>query len=550
MRVTRCELAVRIDPWAKANLEARGRVRLVNGSQSCAEFALYLHPDLTVTGFDCPGATLSEPDGSHPLEYDGRRLLLRFEPELAPGATVMADSAWSGRLRGIIRGYCMIADHLVELRDFACWYPLPGGDVQGFTWNWNSTSGRADTPCRRPMSATDGSWNGGTREAGSGAGGRAGGRSSGAASQPAGAASRHVASVYHAFMSGDHAQRALEEMFDGLVFLTEAIGPNDKVEGEERALHLVFTPRYAEGGYVYGSLMTMSEPQSPYLFNYPESRRGWPNYGVAHELAHWWWREQVSVDRTTWHDWLMEALAEYWAVRTDERFVGPGAGVAIYAGYRGRVAAIRDPEPISGTLFTSPNLRNLWYVKGAWILRTLQSLLGEDVFGRAETADFAAACERAAGEDLGWFFEQWLERGELPQLALSWTQAGERLEVAVRQDVAAGPCFRLAPRCASASAGPAPRGPGTSPRRRAVGSGCSWTPGRIGLSYGWNPAPWSPESSSTPGRPVSSPGWTRAPRRWTYSAAGNPRSRAAFPPRILAFVSSGRGRSRMPWRLP
>ena len=247
-------------------------------------------------------------------------------------------------------------------------------------------------------------------------------------------------------------------MFDGLAFLSEAIGPNDKVEGEEGALHLVFTPRYAEGGYVYGSLMTMSEPQYTYLFNYPESRRGYPNYGVAHELAHWWWREQVSVDRASWHDWLMEALAEYWAIRTDERFVGSEAGEAIYAGYRRRVEAVRDPEPITRVLFTSPNRYDLWYVKGAWILRTLQFVLGGDTFDRAvrefysafkgrraETADFAAACERAAGEDLGWFFEQWLERGELPQLALSWTQVGERLEVAVRQDVATGPCFRLAP---------------------------------------------------------------------------------------------------------
>ena len=484
MQVTRYELAVRIDPWAKANLEARGRVRLVNGSQSCAEFALYLHPDLTVTGFDCPGATFSEPGGSHPLAYNGRRLLLRFEPELAPGATVMADIAWSGRLRGIIWGYCMIADHLVELRDFACWYPLPGGDVQGFTWELE-----LDLPAGGyPLPTTDvcngrrlerryeggrlrSRWESGrpttdinvlassyfrrldgNRPTG------VGGRSSGAASQPAGAASRHVASVYHAFMSGDHAQRALEEMFDGLVFLSEAIGPNDKVEGEEGALHLVFTPRYAEGGYVYGSLMTMSEPQYTYLFNYPESRRGYPNYGVAHELAHWWWREQVSVDRASWHDWLMEALAEYWAIRTDERFVGSEAGEAIYAGYRRRVEAVRDPEPITRVLFTSPNRYDLWYVKGAWILRTLQFVLGGDTFDRAvrefysafkgrraETADFAAACERAAGEDLGWFFEQWLERGQLPQLALSWTQVGERLEVAVRQDVATGPCFRLAP---------------------------------------------------------------------------------------------------------
>jgi aminopeptidase N len=41
--------------------------------------------------------------------------------------------------------------------------------------------------------------------------------------------------------------------------------------------------------------------------------------------------------------------------------------------------------------------------------------------GSATTADFRAAAEKAAGEDLGWFFRQWVEGVDVPTYKYQWS---------------------------------------------------------------------------------------------------------------------------------
>jgi aminopeptidase N len=48
--------------------------------------------------------------------------------------------------------------------------------------------------------------------------------------------------------------------------------------------------------------------------------------------------------------------------------------------------------------------------------------------------DLQAHLERRAGEDLGWFFEQWLGRTGAPKYDLDWSQRGRTLRVHVAQD--------------------------------------------------------------------------------------------------------------------
>ncbi|RJQ06501.1 MAG: hypothetical protein C4551_08150 [Bacillota bacterium] len=462
MRVERYELRVRIDPWAANNLQARGTIDLVNGGEPYSEFFLYLHPSLRVTRFACPGARLEEPAGEHPLGYAGRGLHLTFEPPVKPGGRMRVSLAWEGHLAGIVWGYCMIAEHLVELRDFACWYPLPGGHVTGFSWVMD-----LDLPAGGYPLPTTEVCNGrlvGRRTTGerlyakwtsADATTDINVLASSYFKHRAASRDRHEGRVYYAFMSHDQAATMLEQMLDTLEFLSAALGPNEKVEGPRHAVNLVFAPRFAEGGYVYGRLMVTSEPQYILVLNYPESARAYPTYGVAHELAHWWWREQVSVDRTTWHDWLMEALAEYWAARVDEWFIGRDKAVTIFADYRERVSRLRRAQPISRTTFDSGDRYVLWYVKGAWVLRMLEFLVGREAFDRAirefyrrhrgrrvDTRDFIECFREVTRRDLEWFFEQWLERGEVPRLLVTWRRPGRAVEVDVEQE-AEGACFRL-----------------------------------------------------------------------------------------------------------
>jgi aminopeptidase N len=118
----------------------------------------------------------------------------------------------------------------------------------------------------------------------------------------------------------------------------------------------------------------------------------------------------------------------------------------------------KGPRPVIDTaetdLFALLNPNN--YEKGAWVLHMLRRDVGDEIFfggvrdyyaafagGNAWTADFARVMEEASGRDLGWFFEQWLDRPGHPVLKVTHEAAGPgRARVLVRQ-AQAGPAFRF-----------------------------------------------------------------------------------------------------------
>jgi len=73
------------------------------------------------------------------------------------------------------------------------------------------------------------------------------------------------------------------------------------------------------------------------------------------------------------------------------------------------------------------------YQKGAWVLHMLRATLGDSAFvrgvrsyylahrhGTAVTDDLRAAMEAASGQELGWFFDQWLRRPGVAEVAITW----------------------------------------------------------------------------------------------------------------------------------
>jgi aminopeptidase N len=112
-------------------------------------------------------------------------------------------------------------------------------------------------------------------------------------------------------------------------------------------------------------------------------------------------------------------------------------------------------DPSEKDLFALLNPGN--YEKAAWVLHMLRREVGDRVFfaglrdyyaayrgGTAWTADFRRVMEEASGEDLGWFFRQWLERTGHPVLRVERTAAaGGRTQVRIRQ-VQPGPPYRFA----------------------------------------------------------------------------------------------------------
>jgi hypothetical protein len=165
----------------------------------------------------------------------------------------------------------------------------------------------------------------------------------------------------------------------------------------------------------------------------------------AHEVAHQWWG--IGVDFATYRDqWLSEGFSEFAAlwylqvVRGDvkqyfaildewkaELLVRGADAAPIGLGFR--VADADNPGDYSLIV----------YEKGAWVLHMLRAMMidlktmKEDRFEgmmrdfyqtyrgkRASTADFQRMVEKHTGQDMGWFFTQWVYLSALPTYRVSY----------------------------------------------------------------------------------------------------------------------------------
>ncbi len=147
---------------------------------------------------------------------------------------------------------------------------------------------------------------------------------------------------------------------------------------------------------------------------------------VAHELAHQWFGNSVSL--TTWKDiWLNEGFATYaealWIEHTEGKAAGDAYMQDIYANAsQHHLAAPEDPA-----------VRNLFadsvYLRGGCVLYALRLKVGDELFfkilrdyysryqgGNARTEDFIAVAETVSGQDLGAFFDEWLNSDQVPAL--------------------------------------------------------------------------------------------------------------------------------------
>ena len=182
---------------------------------------------------------------------------------------------------------------------------------------------------------------------------------------------------------------------------------------------------------------------------------------VVHEIAHQWFGD--SVTERDWDDvWLSEGFATYFALLFSEHDEGRDAFADGLKRSRMQVLQLEQKLPDTPVIHRnladmSHVLNNLIYQKGGWVLHMLRHEVGTENFWtaireyyrryrntNASTADLRAVFEQASGQQLEWFFTQWLNRPGVPKIEGSWRYDTIRkaVEVTISQSHASPP-FRL-----------------------------------------------------------------------------------------------------------
>ncbi len=164
---------------------------------------------------------------------------------------------------------------------------------------------------------------------------------------------------------------------------------------------------------------------------------------IPHEAAHQWFGNFVTP--INWaHNWLNEGFAQflggqYWAETLGTR-AAEDYYLDDYALYLEVDRRRRMPLASMGS--------NNIYAKGSLVLLMLERTLGRErfraslhrylrhhAFGSASSDHFRHAIAEATGEDLGWFFDQWVYQAGHPELAVraSWDSARAALSLHVTQ---------------------------------------------------------------------------------------------------------------------
>jgi hypothetical protein len=219
-------------------------------------------------------------------------------------------------------------------------------------------------------------------------------------------------------------------------------------------LALVLVQRDLPGGHSppYFALVNQPPLVAPVAWHRdPANFAGFPEFFLAHEVAHQWWGQAVGW-KNFHEQWLSEGLAQYFAALFAERFRGPDVLAGIVRQMRAWTMRDSDQGPVylgyrlghlrrDGQAF-----RAVVYNKGALVLHMMRRLIGDEAFFRAirrfyatwrfrkaGTEDLKRAFEAETHRSFDRFFERWIYGSTLPRIRFSYQADGDAVVLRFEQ---------------------------------------------------------------------------------------------------------------------
>jgi hypothetical protein len=217
---------------------------------------------------------------------------------------------------------------------------------------------------------------------------------------------------------------------------------------------VAFVESALPGGHSPGYFAVLNDPAPGTAVNWrtdPASFDGFPEFFLAHELAHQWWGQAIGWKN--YHEqWISEGFAQYFAALYAQKARGDRVFVDMLRQFRRWSLSQSDQGPVDlgyrlGHIKGDQRVfRALVYNKGAAVLHMLRRLLGDDLFfkglrrfyqdrkyQKAGTDDLRRAFEAESGRSLDRFFEQWIHGTELPRIAYRTSMQGGSVAVHFEQ---------------------------------------------------------------------------------------------------------------------